>query len=115
MGIRPAAPCRWRARGVATRSARLADVRFPGDSVQSPGEARHRTIDIVQLVEAEQAETEGLEIVRLVAAQRNPGGDLQATADNVQFKGLKMGARAMCHAESAGWQVAGSCDAVVRA
>ena len=48
----------------------------------------------------------------LVEEDPCPGGDLQATADNVQFKGLKMGARAMCHDESAGWQVDGSCDEV---
>ena len=41
-----------------------------------------------------------------------PGGDLVPTPATQPFRGLKLGARGMCHDADAGWSTDGSCDEV---
>lgn len=56
--------------------ARPYRSKFP-DPIDRFSQGRDGTIEVVQLVEAEQAEAEGLEIGAFAALQRNAGRDLQ--------------------------------------
>ena len=69
-----------RARGAGQAAARAAAPE-PRMCPSAASEVRHRAVDVVQLVEPEQADAEGLEVGRLVALQRHAGGGLQALAE----------------------------------
>src|SRR5690606_13623083 len=62
-------------------------------------QAGHRAVDVVQLVEPEEAEPEGAEVCRLVTLQRHPGRGLQAYAEELPA-GADVGVVGVAHHDS---------------